>query len=180
MKKIAGFLFLLVCCSQVFAETKRVTVSDFQDGFTGTVQDYSVQYEAAPNELKKSAVARKRIEALAKLKGDYRNIEGWFGTIEKLGTDGDGNAYLTINLLADGITVGTWNNSLSDSGSNTLIKNGSPLYDSLSEMSVGNVVKFSGAIGKTKNFTERGKMTEPDFLFRFSMVEKVGDSVSIK
>lgn len=180
MKKIAGILFLLACWSHAFAETKRVTVSDFQDGFIGIVQDYSAQYEAAPNELKKSAVARKRIEALAKLKGDYRNIDGWFGTIEKLGTDSDGNAYLTINLLADGVTVGTWNNSISDSGSNTLIKNGSSLYDSLSEMSAGNVVKFSGAIGKTKNLTERGKMTEPDFLFRFSMVEKVGDSVSVK
>lgn len=180
MKKIAGIVFLLFFCVPVFAETKRITVSDFQDAFTEVVQDYAAQYEAAPNELKKSSVARKRTEALTNLKGDYRNIDGWFGTIDKLGTDGDGDAYLTVRLLADGISASTWNNSISDSGSNTLIKNGTPLYDSLSEMSVGAVVRFSGMIGKPKNLTERGKMTEPDFLFRFSRVEKVGDSISVK
>ena len=37
---------------------------------------------------------------------------------------------------------------------------------------------FAGALGKVKNVTEKGKMTEPDFLFKFSKVEKVGDSAA--
>ncbi|WP_336341786.1 hypothetical protein [Pseudomonas atacamensis] len=178
MKKIAGLLLLLAASNMASAETKTVTVSDFQKGFIETVQDYSAQYEAAPNDLKKSTVARKRLDALSKLKGDPRKISGWYGTIEKLGTNGDGDAFMTIKVLVDNITFSTWNNSLSDSGSNTLIKNGTPLYDQISEMAEGNVVMFSGAIGKPKNITERGKMTAPDFLFKFSKVEKVGDSTT--
>lgn len=178
MKKIAGLLFLLAASSMASAETKTVTVSDFQKGFIETIQDYSAQYEAAPNDLKKSTVARKRLDAFAKLKGDPRKINGWYGTIEKLGTNGDGDAFLTVKLLVDNITFSTWNNSLSDSGSKTLIKNGTPLYDQISEMAEGNVVMFSGAIGQAKNLTERGKMTDPDFLFKFSKVEKVGDSTT--
>lgn len=180
MKKIAALLFLLASSSIVSAETKTVTatVSDFQRGFIETVQDYSTQYEAAPNELKKSSVAKKRMDAFAKLKGDPRKIDGWYGTIEKLGTNGDGDAYITIRLLVDNITVSTWNNSFSDTGANTLIKNGTPMYEEISEMAEGNVVKFSGALGKVKNVSEKGKMTEPDFLFKFSKVEKVGDSTT--
>jgi hypothetical protein len=178
MRKIAGLLFLLAASSMASAETKSVTVSDFQKGFIETVQDYSAQYEAAPNELKKSSVAKKRIDAFAKLKGDPRKISGWYGTIEKLGTNGDGDAYLTIRMLVDNITVSTWNNSLSDSQSKTMIKNGTPLYDELSEMSEGNVVMFSGAIGQAKNLTEKGKLVEPDFLFKFTKIEKVGDSAA--
>lgn len=176
MKKIVGLLLLLTASSMSSAETKTVTVSDFQKGFIETVQDYSAQYEQAPNDLKKSTVARKRLEALAKLQGDPRKIVGWYGTIEKLGTNGDGDAFITVKLLVDNITFSTWNNSISDAGSKTLIKNGTPLYDKISEMTEGNVVMFSGAIGKPKNLTERGKMTDPDFLFKFSDVEKVGDS----
>jgi hypothetical protein len=178
MKKIAALLFFLASSGVVSAETKTVTVSDFQKGFIETVQDYSSQYEAAPNELKKSSVTKKRMDAFAKLKGDPRKISGWYGTIEKLGTNGDGDAFITIKLLVDNITVSTWNNSFSDAGSNTLIKNGSPLYEAISEMAEGNVVMFSGALGKVKNVSEQGKMTEPDFLFKFTKVEKVGDSAS--
>ena len=178
MKKIAALLFLLASSGIVSAETKTVTVSDFQKGFIETVQDYSSQYEAAPNELKKSSVAKKRMDAFAKLKGDPRKIAGWYGTIEKLGTNGDGDAYITIRLLVDNITVSTWNNSFSDAGSNTLIKNGTPMYEAISEMAEGNVVMFSGALGKVKNVSEKGKMTDPDFLFKFTKVEKVGDSTT--
>lgn len=178
MKKIAALLCLLASSGLASAETKSVAVSDFQKGFIETVQDYSAQYEAAPNELKKSSVSKKRMDAFSKLKGDPRKITGWYGTIEKLGTNGDGDAYITIRLLVDNITLSTWNNSFSDAGSNTLIKNGTPMYEALSEMSEGNVVMFSGALGKIKNMSERGKMTDPDFLFKFTKVEKVGDSTT--
>lgn len=178
MRKIVGMLLLFAASSVAIAETKTVKVTDFQRDFIQTVQDYSAQYEAAPNELKKSTVSRKRLEAFSKLKGDPRKISGWYGTIEKLGTNGDGDAYLTIRLLADNITVSTWNNALSDSGSNTLIKNGTPLYEGISDMAEGNVVMFSGGLGKVKNMTEKGKMTDPDFLFKFSKVEKVGDATT--
>ncbi|MHC8366273.1 hypothetical protein ACYZT9_10415 [Pseudomonas sp. ZT5P21] len=178
MKKIAALLLLLASSGISSAAIKTVTVSDFQKGFIETVQDYSSQYEAAPNELKKSSVAKKRMDAFAKLNGDPRKIAGWYGTIEKLGTNGDGDAYITIRLLVDNITISTWNNSFSDAGSNTLIKNGTPLYEAISEMAEGNVVMFSGALGKVKNVSEKGKMTDPDFLFKFTKVEKVGDSTT--
>ncbi|MBO3274139.1 hypothetical protein [Pseudomonas schmalbachii] len=138
------------------------------------VKEYAELYQQAPNELKKSTVVRKRNDAFQAVKSDPRKLKGWIGTIEKLGTTGDGDAYLVIKSPMDGMTFGTWNNSLSDFQGKTLIKNGSPLYEALSELQEGDVVKFSGALAGSKNLTEEGKMTEPDFLFRFKAVEKVG------
>ncbi|MDO8293038.1 MAG: hypothetical protein Q7T29_09285 [Gallionella sp.] len=39
----------------------------------------------------------------------------------------------------------------------------------------GNVVRFSGKLLRTTNITEEGKMTEPDFLFTFTNIEKIGE-----
>lgn len=178
MKFFAGILFILAISNPANAETKTASVTDFQREFVETINNYSAQYEAAPNDLKKSTTVRKRLEAISKLKGDTRNVSGWYGTIENMGTTSDGNAYLVIRPLAENITFSTWNNKFSDPLEKTLIKNGSPLYEKISEMSEGNVVMFSGSIGQPKNMTEKGKMTDPDFLFKFTAVEKVADSVA--
>jgi hypothetical protein len=158
---------------QAFSKDQIPELPQFQKEFIATVSDYGKQYQDAPNELKKSALVKKRLTAFASMKGDLKKVTGWYGVIKDMGTNGDGDAHLVVRIPEADMTLGTWNNAFSDSGSNTLIKNGSKLYDQIADLEEGQVIKFSGAIGKPKNFTESGQMTDPDFLFKFSSIEAV-------
>jgi len=178
MKNISAFLLATIVSASASAAPVAVTASPFQKGFIDVVHDYASQYDSAPNELKKSALVKKRAEAIAKLPGSSSKVEGWYGTIDSMGTNGDGDAYITIRPLVNDISLGTWNNSFSDISSNSLIKSGSPLFDAVSDLKEGDVVMFSGSIGQLKNMTENGKMTDPDFLFKFSKIKKMGDSLA--
>lgn len=171
MKRFAAAAIFAALSSASHAET--ITIGDYQRQVMAIVQEYAGLYAHAPNELKKSGLVRKRLEAIGSLKGNTRKIEDWYGSIDALGTNRDGDAYVSVELPVEGLKVGTWNNALSDVGAESMIKNGSPLYEVLSEMSVGDIVKFSGSLGKPKNMTENGSMTAPEFLFKFSKIEKV-------
>ncbi|MBV7480346.1 hypothetical protein [Pseudomonas sp. PDM31] len=180
-----GIFRLLATCLALlpllsFGDTSSVEAPADQVQFTTVIVKYVDIYREAPNELKKSTAARKRLDELGTIKADPRNLKGWIGYIKNLGTTSDGDAYLEIVGLIDSMTFGTWNNSFSDLQDKTLIKNGTPLYDALSEMQEGDVVKFSGSLLKPKNMTEEGKMTSPEFLFHFKTVEKLGSKLPKK
>lgn len=162
------------------AQKQEVVVrySDFQRDFMQVVAEYAAKYKAADNELQKSKLVNERIKAFEKLKGNPKAMTDWYGVIEKMGTNSDGNAFVTLSISPGLITFSTWNNSFSDMNDKTLIKQSSPLYNKLSEMKEGNVVKFSGQLKRPTNFTEAGKMTDPDFLFKFTDINKAADSVS--
>ena len=77
--------------------------------------------------------------------------------------------------LARNIYVETWNNALSDIGSNTLIKPGTKLFQSASSFKKGDRVKFSGSFIIRANHCIneqsmglQGKIEEPEFTFKFS------------
>lgn len=156
-------------------QTVPVQYSEFQHGFMSIVADYAKRYDAAENELQKSALFTERIKQFRKLKGKPEHIKDWIGVLKQMGTNGDGKAYLTISLSPNLLTVSTWNNSFSDISDHTLIPQKSPIYTKLAQMKEGNVVMFSGKLLRTTNITEKGKMTEPDFLFAFTNIEKIGE-----
>jgi hypothetical protein len=79
--------------------------------------------------------------------------------------------------VAKGINLTTWNNDLSDIGDNTLIPPGTEVFRVASSLKNGQRVVFSGSfIPKTEgcidesSITLRGKIEDPDFIFRFSRV----------
>lgn len=164
----------LLLISSAYAE-EIIKYGDFQQGFMLIVRDYAKKYKEAENDLQKSALVNERIKAFEKLNGSPRQIKGWYGVLEKMGTTGDGQAYISIRLTPNILAVSTWNNSFSDGRDKTLIPQTSPMYKKLSAMKVGNFVKFSGRLKHPTNFLEEGKMTTPDFLFIFSDIEKIGD-----
>lgn len=179
MLKPATFLLLATMCLSATAETATVSVPETQNQFITVLIDYASQYESAPNPLKKSALVKKRAAALEALNGgNPGKVENWVGVLEEMDTTSDGDAYISVVPVTKGITLSTWNNSFSDGNDKTLIKSGSPLYEQLSELQEGNVIKFSGNLIRFKNLTEAGKMTEPELLFRFKSVEKIGDKAS--
>ena len=164
-------LLLFSICSITNAKDAPIPYSEFQLGFMRTIKDYAIKYNQAPNELKKSALVTERLNAFRTLKGNPKKISGWYGVITKMGTNGDGKAYVTLNLSPNLVSVTTWNNAFSDMDDHTLIAQNSKMYTTLSNLKVGNVVKFSGKLAQLTNMTEADKMTNPVFLFKFSNIE---------
>ncbi len=150
-------------------------------GFVGAVTQYVEPYKEAPNAIKKSTLRRERAAAVrAALRGS-RAFFRWVGTLHKVGTNSDGDAHVEILIPAQptGVVLKTWNNSLSDGGSHTLIKPSDPLYAAVGDMKQGDVVEVSGKLladdrdfVKEASMSERGSMTEPEFIAHFENISK--------
>lgn len=159
-------------------DTKRIDLPKEQMDFISTVLSFTTKYKDADNELKKSAVRAERKAAISsKLKS--LDIRDWIGDVKQMGTNSEGKAYIVVQLSDSNVAVKTWNNALSDIGSDTLIELNSNLFKSLSEMSKGTRIKFSGKFLKSDldyvkeaSLTEAGSMQNPEFIFKFSSATK--------
>lgn len=157
------------------------TIPQVQADFIAAVNSAMGLYEQAPNELKKSAVRTNRSNAIAAAMKNNRNINGWVGKITELKTNSEGKAFIAIRLIGSQseILVKTWNNGLSDIGSNTLISQESPLFSTIADMSEGQAVEFSGTFDSGKDFinessiSESGSMQDPEFIFKFKSIKKI-------
>lgn len=82
------------------------------------------------------------------------------------------------NAENEGIIIKTWNNSLSDMGDHTLIEPGSAVFNTASNFSEGQIIKFSGTFlrgienecVRESSLSLQGTLDEPEFIFRFSSV----------
>jgi hypothetical protein len=143
--------------------------------FIRAVQESRTAFQQAANEMAQGGTRALRRERICQ---DLTGLEvsGWVSQINKLGSNSDGKGVLEVSL-ADGVTLATWNNDLSDISDNTLINPASPLFQSLAQMKVGDQVTFSGSFApsdvdcvREASMTLSGSMTDPDFVFRFSSV----------
>jgi hypothetical protein len=149
-----------------------------QQNFENLITSYSRKFDEAQNELQESTFRKERMNAIRDL-GINQQINGWIGTLNNLGTNSEGKAYITIKLTSN-LSVGTWNNAFSDIGDNTLIDMDSDLYKALYNMKTGQKVRFFGNFiqsdmdyFKETSLTIRGAMKNPDFLMNFSNVETI-------
>lgn len=157
----------------------EVDIPEQQKQFIAAVNTAAKEYNAAANELKKSAVRKKRIGMIRQALKGSRQIKDWKGIIKNMGTNSDGKAYIEIELLGDrDIEIKTWNNALSDIRSGTLIATNSALFQTISELNNGDEVIFSGVfIASSDDFiragalTERGAMVDPEFIARFTNIK---------
>lgn len=105
------------------------------------------------------------------------NASQWVGRVESLDATSDGFGVLVLEM-ANGVTVGTYNNALSDMATETLIRQTSPLFSQVSALSEGQWVTFSGSflLGNSgdcfyeKSMSLAGKVRNPEFLFRFAEI----------
>jgi hypothetical protein len=148
-----------------------------EEAFIEVVQSFERQYEAAPNDLKKSARRTERARAIATILSRFGPPRRWIGTIDDIGTNSEGKAYVSIKLGGSEVIVKTWNNFVSDVEDQTLINQGTNMYSVLSELSNGSTIAFSGEFIpaakdhiKEVSLTEQGSMTEPEFLIRFRTI----------
>ncbi len=70
---------------------------------------------------------------------------GWTGSVSELSSTGDGKGVLRVDI-GDGVTVGTWDNALSDLLDGTLIEPSSPVFQRAVALRVGQRVRFSGTV----------------------------------
>jgi hypothetical protein len=150
-----------------------------QAAFANLINDYAVRYRGAPNEIQKTELRFARAADLKK--ADYKTATNWVGTLKVLRTDQDGTTTAVFTVAGSkALSVGTSNNAFSDRRYGTRIARGSPLYAALSELLVGQAVVFSGEFfpGDRQDFlseisiTEKGSMTEPKFLMRFTAIRR--------
>lgn len=191
---LAGILFLLFYLMAFgCSEQTKVQIPKEQQDFINLVESYYKPYKNASNNLKKSALRAERknmIYEYYKLHGNH--IGKWIGELTEMGTTslGTGRAYITIKLKRSNIEVKTMNNEAFENvvGINTLINPGSFLYENISNLSKGTLVRFSGdfivgrinysdidyfvEVSNTDFGDEEDSMTRPKFLMSFSDIER--------
>ncbi len=132
----------------------------------------------AENDMQRGGIKAKRDKALCEAITSLA-VNDWIGTVEKVDSNSDGKGVLEI-FIAEDIKVKTWNNALSDIGSKTLIEPGSPVFVAASAMKRGQRVAFSGTFVRGSegdclgegSLSLRGKIEDPEFIFRFSSISE--------
>lgn len=136
----------------------------------------------ADTDLQEAEIYRVRDAALCEVLGTEFVAEGWVGEISSIGANGDGDAFVEIEI-ADDVEVGTFNNVLSDLMHSTLIPRGTDVHTTLLSMKRGDEVHFSGVFIKgsetciyNKRLTEDGSLRDPSFLMRFWDIQPFSES----
>lgn len=140
--------------------------------FVRTRHAACVQYKAAPNEIKKSAVFSDYTEVATKAPATVSNIAG---TLDKIETPQGGGSVLIV-IESDLGKFG--NNDVLQGGimaSKREIKKGTPLYKAIGELAEGKQVKFSGSlvIPEKNPLSEELGVCGDDWLIKFDKIELV-------
>jgi hypothetical protein len=135
-------------------------------------------YAAGANDMARGAARPARAREICAVLANPR-IAAWVGTVETLSSNSDGLGVLSIQI-AEGISIKTWNNALSDTAYQTLIDPGSPIFKVAVTLKEGQSVTFGGQFfpDKTDCFKEssltlKGSLTQPAFIFRFSNIAPI-------
>lgn len=122
-----------------------------------------------------SEIRRRRTERLCELLPPDKAVADWVGTVVDVEPDVEGQGGALTVRLSFGIEVATTRNTFSALGEQTLIRKDEPLYDTLTDLEVGDDVTFSGQfLADEQNciedfsVTPEGSVEAPSFFFDFS------------
>lgn len=166
---------------KVTVETNQPRLPATQLKFIEIVSGAAEKFQHAKNELQETVLRDNRsIELLRAFNSPH--VRNWEGKIAKLETTSDGDAILMV-MIAEGVFLKTWTNSLSDYQDETLISRNSEVFATLLNLRRGDKVVFSGTLTtddrgyfKESSLTIRGSMIEPEFIFRFDEIRKITNS----
>jgi hypothetical protein len=154
--------------------------------FISIIRSANNQYGNGANDMQKGAARPWRAQQLCDVFRSMFQINNWIGQVSELSSNGDGKGVLSLTLAPE-ITVGTWNNSLSDIMDNTLIDPKSSLFTKAAALKVGEWISFSGTFPradvdcvKESSLTLDGSITSPNFVFQFSDVDALTASPAQK
>jgi hypothetical protein len=125
--------------------------------------------------MQRGGIKANRDEAICRILPSA-GVGGWIGRVTKIDSNSDGKGVMNVSI-AKGVSVKTWNNAISDTGDDTLIVPRTRLFQMASSLRIGQQVLFSGSfIGdrndciKEASLSLRGKIEDPEFIFRFADV----------
>jgi hypothetical protein len=159
------------------SEADRLTANmpPSQQRFLDIISAGQRAWNAGANEMQKGASRPARAQALCA--GPIPVADRWVGRVKSLSTNNEGRGVLAI-VVAAGVVIKTWNNALSDIGSDTLLVPGSEVFSAAAAMRAGQLVRFNAALARSptdclseSSMTIRGSMMEPEFIARFSRIE---------
>lgn len=161
-------------------EAQEVQIADprpaAQTAFLKVLEDGRSASSSAANDMQKGAALADREKLICSILPRGKRVSDWHGTIYSINANSDGKGVLIVEL-DDSTWVSTWNNALSDIGTNTLIEPNTGLFKSVSALSPGDRVIFSGEFFteregciRTQNLMLSSKINRPEFVFKFSKV----------
>jgi hypothetical protein len=176
MRDIRFCLAIVLCILSIPAMAQSPPLPEQQQKFLSIIDDFAEKYKSAKNEMAQGALRVQRAKAICDLfKGP--NVKDWVGTVQKLSSNNEGKGVLNVSMSKIANAT-TWNNALSDIGDKTLIQPGTPLHDAAIQLNRNDIITFSGTFVKgdkdcfrESSLTQRGSMTDPDWIFRFSSVK---------
>jgi hypothetical protein len=156
--------------------TVAVSKSSQQESFVAAIEEGRTKIEDASTDLQESAALRDRDKALCSALSSYVATD-WTGEVKNIGANGEGKAYITIEIAEDA-RVKTWNNAFSDSSDKTLIPESSPIFSQIVPLDKGDKVKFSAKFLRGRDTClKQGNLTEyfygrdPEFIVQFTKIE---------
>ncbi len=151
-------------------------IPEDQKRFIEIVKQGQIASKSAENDMARGGALATRNNALKSFGVD---INGWVGKVTKVDSNSDGFGVLEIEI-ADGISIQTWNNALSDITSKTLLEPGTALFGTAASLKRGQYIKFSGQFFRDdesglgeQSMSLRGKLDEPEFTFKFRSITKL-------
>jgi hypothetical protein len=194
--KIVGVLFLLGVAANALkgfdssksvkkndgqateAQVQPVVLPNDQTAFIQIVQKAQKANFTAENDMQKGGVRANREKELCSTLASL-SVTDWVGDVYEVTSNSDGKGVLTVTIAPD-VYIKTWNNAVSDVLHNTLIEPNALLFNQASQLKEGQKVKFSGSFFREtedsvaclseSSLTLNGKISEPEFIFRFSDV----------
>jgi hypothetical protein len=130
-------------------------------------------YYNSTNELKKQKLKSELGKKLRKALSGKQKFTGWVGTLKNIDYSSADKGIVEISMETPdySISIGTWNNFVSDALDNTLIPKEGRVFEALSNMEVGDRVKFSGSIV----FDHNGEPRMTDFFRETRIIAKFSD-----
>ena len=166
----------LATAEQLALNDTLLLAKAIEDQFLAILQDGKISYEnTSDKELSLGARATRATDLCTLLGNDKEAIE-WTGTISSV--DGSQGQRVLAVKLADGVTVGTMRSGVADHTDLPTIDPASDLFKTMSQMHVGERVRFSGQFFpssadciKETSPSESGSMTAPNFAITFTSVD---------
>lgn len=154
-----------------------ITVPSSQKAFVDAVRKAQGAADEASNDMAKGGVRATRADEVCQALGSSGRAIGWVGEIDSIDSNSEGKGVLSVTL-ARNVTVSTWNNAMSDIGAGTLIDPGTALFNTVSSMSEGDLVEFSGSFFANdldcvseQSITLDGSLDDPEYTMKFESVE---------
>ena len=161
--------------------------------FLKIVETAKLKYQETKDDFARGAILNERNNQLVSLikgsvkKGEYDEnikiglIDNYQGVLKKIASNEEGRGILTVEFGDNSFHLSTWTNIAEDFFHNTLISSNESIYQSLGNLTEGDIVRVSGHLFRNEDLGHyeyqnpflKGRVNDPYFIFKFTKIEKV-------